>query len=136
MLKTPLTIGRLARQAGVNVETIRYYQKRGLITEPEKPAQGFRIYSTVTLEQLLFIQRGKQIGFTLNEIQSLLTLDENCHCQQAQQMAQHKLQLVNEKIVDLQRIQKILEDFVQDCKNNKPKDKCGIIQSLKNSDLS
>jgi MerR family mercuric resistance operon transcriptional regulator len=71
-----LTIGSLAKLVDIHVETIRFYQKKGLIQQPPKPFQGYRIYSSETVSKLLFIQRAKLVGFTLSEIKTLLTLCE------------------------------------------------------------
>ena len=71
-----LTIGSLADEAGVNVETIRYYQRRGLMPEPDKPAQGYRRYDATTVKRVRFIKRAQALGFTLEEIGGLLKLDE------------------------------------------------------------
>ncbi len=130
--KKPLTIGTLAKQAKVNIETIRYYQKRGLIQEPEKPTQGYRIYPKEVLSQLLFIQRAKQVGFTLTEIKELLLLDEGVNCSEAQQMAQKKLEIVNNKLCELADIKTTLKRFIGGCKKNESADNCKMIQSLKN----
>jgi len=133
MKNKPLTIGQLAKLAEVNVETIRFYEKSGLIQQPFKPEQGYRIYPKEILAQLFFIKKAKLIGFTLNEIQDLLALDENNNCHEAKLLAQQKLILVNEKLNELQRIKKTLEMFVKTCEENTSKDKCTIIQSLKSS---
>ena len=85
-----LTISRLANMAGVGVETIRYYQRIGLLHEPEKPMQGYRVYPETAVSRLRFIQKAKTLGFTLNKIADLLAL-ENRSCGDAQQIAQRKL---------------------------------------------
>ncbi|MBC8493996.1 MAG: MerR family transcriptional regulator [Candidatus Thioglobus sp.] len=128
-----LTIGRLANLASINVETIRFYQKQGLIQEPPKPDQGYRLYSVEALSQLMFIQRAKLVGFTLAEIKKLLTLEEDCNCKKAKQMAEQKLTMVNDKLNDLLYMKNTLETFICDCDNNKKVDKCPIIQSFKNN---
>ena len=133
MKNKPLTIGHLAKLADINIETIRFYEKSGLIQQPLKPEQGYRIYSKEILAQLFFIKKAKLIGFTLSEIQELLALDENNNCHEANQLAQQKLILVNEKINDLQRVKKTLEIFVKSCEKNTTTDKCTILQSLKSS---
>jgi len=76
MSNKPLTIGRLAKLANINVETTRFYQKQDLIQQPPKPEQGYRVYSDESLIQLLFIQRAKLVGFTLAEVKNLLALGE------------------------------------------------------------
>jgi MerR family mercuric resistance operon transcriptional regulator len=103
MKKTTLTISRLAREAGLGVETIRYYQRIGLLEEPPKLAQGYRIYPDESLARLHFICRAKQLGFTLNEIKELLML-ESSDCQQMQQIAKQKLASIQQRIVDLTAI--------------------------------
>ncbi len=132
MKNSNLTIGRLAKLVQINIETIRFYEKSGLIQQPPKPEQGYRIYSQEIVTQLLFIKKAKLIGFTLNEIKELLTLDETCNCNEAKQMAQQKLALVNERLNDLQRIKHTLQNFVESCERNTSMDNCAIIQSLKN----
>jgi MerR family mercuric resistance operon transcriptional regulator len=77
-----LTIGALARQGGVNVETVRYYQRRGLLQEPPKPRHGFRRYPTKSVQRVHFIKRAQSLGFTLEEIQGLLGLDELQACRE------------------------------------------------------
>jgi len=133
MSNKPLTIGHLAKLAHINVETIRFYQKKGLIQEPEKPIQGYRIYPSETLTQLVFIQRAKLVGFTLAEIKKLLMLGEDCDCNEARKMAQQKLMMVNEKLNDLLRIKDSLENYIHHCDSNKQVDKCPIILSFKNN---
>jgi MerR family mercuric resistance operon transcriptional regulator len=128
----PLTIGRLAKKANINVETIRFYQKRGLIQEPVKPSQGYRVYSTEILSQLLFIQRAKLIGFTLSEIQNLLALGEHKNCEETKHMAEQKLALVADKINDLSQLKTTLEALIDDCEHNKEINECPIIQSFEN----
>ena len=128
-----LTIGRLAKLVEVNVETIRFYEKSGLIQQPQKPEQGYRIYPQEVVAQLLFIKKAKLIGFTLVEIQELLTLDESCNCNETKIIAQQKLLSINEKLNDLQRIKNTLRMFVDSCERNTATDKCTIIQSLKNT---
>lgn len=126
-----LTIGRLATLASLNVETIRYYQKRGLIQEPPKPIQGYRIYSDEVLTQLLFIQRAKCVGFTLIEIKSLLTLGEQSNCGQTKHLAQKKLVLVNDKLADLSQLKITLESLITNCESRELKNECPIIESFK-----
>jgi MerR family mercuric resistance operon transcriptional regulator len=126
-----LTIGRLAKLANLNVETIRFYQKRGLIQEPPKPVQGYRIYSDDVLAQLVFIQRAKCVGFTLTEIKNLLTLGEQGNCDETKNIAQQKLTSVNDKLTDLTQLKKTLEAFIMDCENRNLIDECPIIQTFK-----
>jgi len=125
-----LTIGRLARQAGVNVETIRYYQKRGLIQEPEKPAFGYRCYPTETIYRIHFIKRAKKLGFTLQEIGVLLKLGDG-HCLETRELARQKLALIESRIHDLQAISEVLRDLIKSCESQKNSATCPIISALK-----
>lgn len=99
-----LTIGTLAKRGEVNVETIRYYQRRGLLQEPSKPAGGFRRYPLDSVKRVRFIKRAQSLGFTLEEILGLLTLDERKACLETRGIAAHKLELIERKIADLLKI--------------------------------
>lgn len=125
------TIGFVAKQAGVNVETIRYYQREGLITEPPKPESGFRVYPPETIDQLKFIQRAKSLGFTLAEIAVLLKLSAS-DCTTTRALTQQKLDLVRSKIADLKAIEAALETLVTECEASQPTDNCPIIAALNN----
>ena len=124
-----LTISRLANRVGVGVETIRYYQRIGLLHEPEKPMQGYRVYPETAVSRLRFIQKAKTLGFTLNEIADLLAL-ENRSCGDAQQIAQRKLEVIQSRIEDLNRITKVLNDLLAACADNRHTDSCPIIDAL------
>jgi Hg(II)-responsive transcriptional regulator len=124
-----LTISRVAKTAGIGVETIRYYQRIGLIDEPPKPLSGYRIYDKSILARLKFIQRAKELGFTLAEIQDLLALDASA-CDQTQEMAQRKIQLIQRKISDLQAMAGVLDDLLKACRTNQAHAGCPIIEIL------
>lgn len=124
-----LTIGRLARLAGVGVETIRYYQREGLIKEPPKPSSGYRRYPAATLERLRFIQRAKTLGFSLAEIGELLELGDGC-CERTQALAEHKLALVRAKQRDLAAMARALEAAIVACEHNPADAACPLVQSL------
>jgi MerR family mercuric resistance operon transcriptional regulator len=132
MINKKLTIGYLAKLANINVETIRFYQKKGLIQQPPKPVQGYRIYSENSLAQLLFIQRAKLVGFTLAEIKNLLALGEHKNCEKMLNLTQQKLALINHKLADLTELKKTLETLIINCKNRQPIDECPIITTFKN----
>ncbi|WP_148862203.1 Hg(II)-responsive transcriptional regulator [Marinobacter fonticola] len=125
-----LTIGRLAKAADVNVETIRFYQRRGLIPEPERPPGGVRRYGVNDVERLTFIKTAQQLGFSLNEIGDLLCLEDGAHCQEASIIAEHKLQSVREKIDRLGRIEKVLSEMVARCQVHQGDITCPMIASL------
>jgi len=124
-----MKISELAKSAGVNIETIRYYERRKLITQPNKPTLGYRTYSKITLERVLFIKRAKELGFTLGEIANLLLLGEG-DCLSIQEIAQQKLTSVRAKMVDLNRLENVLDHLVTQCKNNSTESSCPIVESL------
>jgi MerR family transcriptional regulator, mercuric resistance operon regulatory protein len=128
----PLTIGSIAKRAGVSVETIRYYQREGLIAEPLKPVSGFRVYPTETIDRIKFIQRSKRLGFTLAEIKNLLQLSVT-DCSTTRALTQQKLDLIRSKIADLQSMEAALEQLVTMCESSQPTNNCPIIAALNDS---
>lgn len=126
-LKT--TISKAARLAGVGIETIRYYQKCGLIDEPVKPSEGYRIYPEQIVLQIRFIKRAQQLGFTLKEIRTLLQLNEQ-QCAETRELAGAKLKLVQNKIKDLLAIEHTLKDLILNCESRKEDEACPIIYSI------
>lgn len=129
-----MTIGRLAEAAGVNVETIRYYQRIGLISEPKKPQEGFRKYQHEALDQIIFIKRAQQLGFSLQEIAELLELGDG-HCSDVRKRAEKKRDKIANQIKDLQALQGTLNQLIQACHLGKGKQKCPIVETLLNSDI-
>lgn len=124
-----MTIGKLAEAAGVNVETIRYYQRRGLLEEPAKPLNGQRRYSLEQAKRVRFIKRAQALGFTLAEIGQLLLLNEARSCKTTRMLAAHKLELIDEKMADLGAVRKALGKLVQQCDTGDGA-KCPIIDAL------
>lgn len=129
-MTTELTIGRLADEAGVNVETIRYYQRRGLMAEPDKPTSGHRRYPSDATKRVRFIKRAQVLGFTLDEVGSLLELDEACACAETSELAAHKLHVIEEKLADLKAMRKALTALLRQCAEGTTKDNCPIIHAL------
>ncbi len=125
-----LTIGRLADEAGVNVETIRYYQRRGLLLEPEKPIDGHRRYGVDALRRLRFIKRAQVLGFTLDEIGGLLALDEAHACAETRELAAHKLEVIESKLADLKAMRRSLASLLRQCDTGSPTVACPIIHAL------
>ncbi|CAN5405138.1 Hg(II)-responsive transcriptional regulator [soil metagenome] len=125
-----LTIGAVAKQSDVNVETIRYYQRRGLLQEPDKPPQGFRRYSVETVKRIHFIKRAQELGFTLDEISELLRLDETTACEESKGMAQAKLRLIEAKIADLTKMKRGLGRLFRACESVSVGKPCPLIHSL------
>jgi len=124
-----MTIGRLAKAGGVNVETIRYYQRRGLLAEPERPAGSVRRYGPEAAGRLLFIRRAQEVGFTLEEVRALLELAETPNCRGARKLAANKLVLVETRIRDLDRMRRALRSLVRQCDAGGARS-CPIIDSL------
>ncbi len=124
-----LTIGNLAASAGVNVETIRYYERRGLIDQPVKPKNGYRRYDKTILDRIHFIKKAQSLGFQLDEIINLLSL-ANGQCSEIQSLAEAKLGDVQSKVKDLQRLETVLADLVRQCDARVNKAHCPIIDAL------
>ncbi|TNI14085.1 Hg(II)-responsive transcriptional regulator [Aeromonas veronii] len=129
-MATDLTIGKLADAAGVNVETIRYYQRRGLLDEPAKPLGGHRRYPVDMVKRLRFIKRAQALGFTLSEVGGLLTLDKSCACAETRARAARKLALIEQKVADLVVMQQLLGELVQQCDAGDGGAICPIIETL------
>jgi MerR family mercuric resistance operon transcriptional regulator len=126
------TIGTLAKQAGVNVETIRFYQRRGLVEEPEKPLGGIRRYTQAHSRRIRFIKESQTLGFSLEEIADLLTLEDGKHCREAEQLGSAKLATVRERMAQLGRVEKVLATLVDQCQCNTGKVRCPLIAALEN----
>ena len=125
-----LTIGRLARAGGVNVETIRYYERRGLLEQPSKPLGGHRRYAAEAVERVRFIKRAQQLGFTLEEVKGLLHLEDGQSCRETRLLAEQKLRQVEARIDDLSRMQRTLNDLIVRCTAGKRPRSCPIIATL------
>ncbi|MGH8584062.1 MAG: Hg(II)-responsive transcriptional regulator [Gammaproteobacteria bacterium] len=125
-----LTIGRLAAAAGVNLETIRYYQRRGLLEEPGKPPGGYRHYPADAVKRLRFIKRAQALGFTLEEITGLLRLEGADCCADTRALATRKLSVIEAKIADLDAMRSALAGLVRACDSGDGRATCPIIQGL------
>jgi MerR family mercuric resistance operon transcriptional regulator len=127
-----LTTGQLAKKAQVNVETIRYYERRGLIPEPLRSESGYRHYSQDSIARIQFIKRAKELGFSLKEVSELLSLrvDPNTNCADVKRMAEVKITDIKEKILALQRIKEALTKLRASCTGRGPAGKCPILEAL------
>lgn len=125
-----LTIGRVAKLAGVNVETIRYYQRRGLLDEPSKPQGGYRRYPAEIVKHIRFIKRAQALGFTLEEVTGLLRLEKVRACAETRTLAAHKIDLIDQKLTGLAALRETLANLVQQCDTGQPTKGCPIIQVL------
>lgn len=125
-----LTIGRVAKLAGVNVETIRYYQRRGLLDEPSKPHGSFRRYPPSIVARIHFIKRAQTLGFTLEEVSSLFRLEKASACAETRTLAAQKIDLIDRKIQDLTSMRQALANLVKQCDAGEPAGGCPIIELL------
>ena len=125
-----LSIGRLAQAAGVNVETIRYYHRRGLLEQPPKAARGQRRYSAAAATRVRFIKRAQQLGFTLDEVASLLLLEDGQSCRETRLLAERKLAIIETRIADLARMRALLSALIAQCSDGKRPRSCPIIATL------
>ena len=125
-----LTIGAFARAAGVNVETVRFYQRKGLLPEPIKPYGSIRRYSHTDIARVQFVKSAQRLGFSLDEIVELLRLEDGTHCDEASHLAEHKLRDVREKLADLKRMEAALSGLVRACHARKGNVSCPLIASL------
>jgi MerR family mercuric resistance operon transcriptional regulator len=128
-----LTIGALAKEAEVNVETVRYYERRSLIDQPRKPHSGFRHYPPDLIDRIRFIKRAQELGFTLEEITELLALrvEPATACDEVKQQAEGKIADIAEKIKTLQRMKKTLTGLVNACDKRTSTTECPILEALK-----
>jgi MerR family mercuric resistance operon transcriptional regulator len=124
------TIGGLAREAGVGVETIRFYERRGLLAQPDKPPQGHRRYGPEALRDLRFIRKAKDLGFTLAEIRDLLDLfqGEGATCGEAARRARAKQAEVRERIAELQEMEAALVRAAEACEACDPACPCPVLE--------
>jgi MerR family mercuric resistance operon transcriptional regulator len=108
-----MTIGRLAKAANINVETIRYYQRRGLIDEPRKPLGGHRRYPADVVRTLAFIRRAQQLGFSLEEVKTLLTLSRGRNARATRDLAEKKFELLEGRVAQLNKMRKQLGKLIE-----------------------
>jgi MerR family transcriptional regulator, mercuric resistance operon regulatory protein len=128
------TIGRLARAGGVNVETVRYYQRRRLLAVPIKRARGFRYYGTETLERLRFIRRAQALGWSLEDIRQLLGLDRKRACATTRALAAQRLAFIESKLKDLTILRDALAALIHECDEHGGSN-CPILTRLSHEDI-
>ena len=131
----PITIGRLARAAGVGVETIRFYEREGLLSEPPRTESGYRQYRPDAVERLGFIRRAKALGFSLGEIRELLGLAEPTEDRaRVKALTEHKLAEIERRIDELRRMRRALSELDQQCSGHGRVEGCPIIEALNDGD--
>ena len=127
-----LTIGQLARSGGATVETIRYYEREGLLDPPQRSASGYRAYEPDAIQRLVFIHRAQELGFTLKEIRELIALqtDTTADCTAVRHAATEKLDVIEQKLKHLQQMKAALESVVASCTGTRPMAECEILECL------
>jgi MerR family copper efflux transcriptional regulator len=129
-----MTIGRLAKQAGVNIDTIRYYERNGLLPEPVRRASGYRQYEAADARRLRFIVRAKDLGFTLAEIGELLSLSADRDVRGVKRRAEQRLEQIDYKIQELQRVRRGLKTLIDACPGHGELERCPIVAALSGED--
>ncbi len=127
-----MTIGKLALEAGVHVETVRYYERRKLLVRPPDRASGYRIYSGDVVRRIRFIKRAQQLGFSLNEIRDLLWLKAapRKRCDQVQKKAMEKIREIEDKVRSLNSMQAALGNLIRECSGKAGVTDCPILNAL------
>ena len=131
-----MTIGELARSVGIGVETIRFYERKGLIQEPPRRLSGYRQYEAGAVRRLRFIRRAKELGFTLAEIKGLLDLraGTEVHCEDVRRELEAKVADIENRIADLRHMKRALKDFSRTCDSSDPQGECPILVALERTD--
>ena len=134
MAASALTISKLAASAGVHVETVRYYQRRRLLPEPQKPLGGFRHYGSSDVTRLQFIRRAQAIGFTLDEIAGLLELKGKRACEQTRRLTELKLAVVRQRLDALHRLENDLTNLIAECGQAPDGESCPTLDRLEHAE--
>jgi len=130
MTQTDITIGDVAEAAGVGVETVRYYERRGLISQPARAMGGYRRYGGGHVHHIRFIKRAQDLGFTLEEIESLLKLEDGTDRRSIRRIASVRLEETRRRIADLRRIERALSHLLHECETHAKSPRCPIIAAI------
>lgn len=125
-----LTIGAFAKTAEVNVETIRFYQRKGLLLEPDRPHGSIRRYGQADVARVKFVKSAQRLGFTLDEVGQLLKLEDGTHCSEAGELAALRLTDVRARLSDLKRMEAALSRLVSECATHNGDVSCPLISAL------
>ena len=127
-----LTIGKVAKQAGVNIDTLRYYEREGVIAEPVRNGSNYRVYSADTVLRVRFVKRAQELGFSLAEIKELLELriSEEASCADVRNQARAKIEYLDGKISSLRAMRRALSKLVAECSGQGPVSECPILDAL------
>jgi Hg(II)-responsive transcriptional regulator len=128
----PLTIGELGARAQVNIETLRYYERRGLLPAPPRSVGNYRLYPPEAVRVVRFIKRAQELGFTLKEIEELLSLKSapGAQCADVQKLAEEKIKNISAKIRTLQAIKEALAGLLTECPGQAPVHECPILEAI------
>jgi MerR family mercuric resistance operon transcriptional regulator len=131
-----LRVGEVARQADVNLQTIHFYERKGLLPKPPRTAANYRVYSDDAVQRVRFVKRAQELGFALKDIKELLSLRvrPGSRCEDVRQRALAKLREIDEKIETLQRMRKALTRLIRECAGRKPITACPILEALDSED--
>lgn len=126
-----LSIGKLSKRSGVNIETIRYYEKIGVMPAPDRSASGYRVYGADHLKRLSFVRRSRQLGFSLDEIRGLLRLVDGhaCACAEVQALTLNHVDEIRRKIADLKRLERVMAEMAAQCSGERALE-CAVIDAL------
>lgn len=128
-----LKIGQVAKQAQVNIDTIRYYEKEGLLPKAERSESGYRLYTEDAIAHINFIKRAQELGFSLHEIQELLALkssSDQVNCDEVRDKANRKLEDIEAKIATLENMRSVMQELICACKERKASENCPILKAL------
>lgn len=131
-MDTQWTIGRVAKQAGVNIQTVRFYERRGLVSPDGHRDSGYRLYEPEAAQKIRFIKNAQELGFSLKEVTGLLRLrvSRRIQCASVKKKAEAKLQYVQEKIDGLQALERVLRGLIGTCQSRGTTNSCPILKSL------
>ncbi len=128
------TIGHVAETAGVGVETVRYYERRGLVPQPNRGSGSYRRYGNGHVDRIRFIKRAQALGFSLEEIASLLELEDGTDRRSIRRIAAARLEETRRRIADLRRIERVLGHLLHECEAHVRSPKCPIITAITGAD--
>ncbi len=130
-----MKIGELSKKSGAGIETIRYYERKGLLADPVRSPSGYRHYEASVVERLQFIRRAKELGFTLAEIKEILALwfDANTRCEHVRQRAEQKIADIEEKVRSLHKMKRSLKKVISECESQDSVDDCPLMKGAGNA---
>lgn len=131
-MQTAIKIGELAKEADVHIETLRFYERKGLLSATKRTEKGYRLYGRDDITRVRFIKHAQKVGFSLKEVMELLQLklDRKSKCADVEMRAKHKIEEINHKIRSLEKMRKVLETLAKACKGTVPSSECPILKAF------